>query len=134
MIDGAAFGEDDAGGGEHRGDELTLTVLAGDRRRTLTLAVGAPRAPASAIGEAMPALAGAEFANARGRIEGVAVAGVASGSPAWRFGLRAGDVIVGVNRERVRGLEDLRGLVRAGTRVVVLDVVRDGRRLLLARP
>jgi len=119
---------------KERGDEVTLTVLDGERRRTLTLTLGAPGAGPSALAEAMPALAGAELADAGGRLEGVAVGAVAPGSPAWRFGLRAGDVIVGVNRERVRGLEDLRRLAQAGERVVVVDVVRDGRRLLLARP
>jgi Do/DeqQ family serine protease len=116
-----------------RGQALTLTVLDGERRRRLTLTVGAPDGDA-AIAEAMPTLAGAAFADARGRLEGVAVRRVAPGSPARRFGLRAGDVILGVNRERVRDLADLRALARRGERVVALDIVRDGRRLLLARP
>jgi Do/DeqQ family serine protease len=119
---------------KERGDAITLTVLDGAHRRMLTVTLGAPGPSGSAIARAMPTLAGAELADAGGRIAGVEIRAVAPGSPAWRFGLRAGDIILGVNRERVRGLADLGDLADTVERVVVLDVLRGGRRLLLARP
>ncbi len=119
---------------EERGERVTLTVVDGERRRRITLAIGNPDRSASAVAEALPTLAGAALVDAGGRVDGVAVRRVAPGSPAWRFGLRDGDVILAVNRERVRGLDELRRLARAGERVVVLDVLRGERRLLLARP
>jgi Do/DeqQ family serine protease len=117
-----------------RGEEVVLTVVDGDGRRELELVVGDPGPSASAVAEALPALAGAALADADGRVQGVAVRRVAPGSPARRFGLRAEDVILAVNRERVRGLGDLERFARGGGRIVVLDVLRGDRRILLARP
>jgi len=60
---------------------------------------------------------------------GALVTQVESGSSAENAGLIAGDVIVAVNEEVVRGSADLRnriGLVRAGTQIN-LGVLRDGR-------
>jgi len=63
--------------------------------------------------------------NARGAV----VTRVYSGSPAARAGLRAGDVVVAANGERIDNSESLRNFqgLQALDTPVTLDVVRDGR-------
>ena len=68
------------------------------------------------------------------RVEGVLVAGVATGSPARDAGLARGDVVVSYNKEHLRDSRQLRNLIAAtspGT-MVVLDVIRDGRPVTVA--
>jgi predicted metalloprotease with PDZ domain len=84
-------------------------------------------------------VAGAEFAEINeglaphfGTDEGVLVLKVASGTPAARAGLRAGDVVIRVNDQPVAAIDELRrGVARAQTRdprAVTLHVLRSGQR------
>ncbi|MFN9390620.1 MAG: PDZ domain-containing protein, partial [Betaproteobacteria bacterium] len=59
-----------------------------------------------------------------GRAEGVAVVEVDAGSPAWKHGLRPGDVIVGVNRRRVSSVQELAAALRGAERPLALNVAR----------
>ncbi|MEO0575734.1 MAG: Do family serine endopeptidase [Pseudomonadota bacterium] len=78
-----------------------------------------------------PGLAGAVFNNADGN-EGVIASEVAEGSPAHRQGLRAGDSIVSVNRQRVSTVEDLNNMSSSfATSLLFVEIERNGRRLLL---
>jgi len=56
---------------------------------------------------------------------GVLVTKVMEDSAAWRYGLRPGDVIVGVNRKETRNLADFSEYVRRGAQMV-LRIYRDG--------
>lgn len=56
---------------------------------------------------------------------GVLVTSVGPDSPAWDAGLRAGDVVVGVNGEPVRVPGDLPGRMSRDQETVTLRVVRD---------
>ena len=62
---------------------------------------------------------------------GVVVEGIASGSLAARTGLRAGDMIVAVNRVPVASVSDLRRTIAEKPAIVALELIRDGGRLLL---
>ena len=55
---------------------------------------------------------------------------VEAGSPAARGGLRRGDVILGVNREPVAGIEDFAQAV-TGNRALLLQVLRGRSSLFL---
>jgi len=59
-----------------------------------------------------------------GRIEAVFVAEVEPGSVAWHNGLRPNDVIVSVNRQRVRNLQEMKSVVNKGGRGLVLNIQR----------
>jgi serine protease Do/serine protease DegQ len=60
----------------------------------------------------------------KGRVEGVFVGDVETGSFAWRYGLRRGDVIVAVNRQRVRNLEEMKAVVSTGGSSMILNIQR----------
>jgi serine protease Do/serine protease DegQ len=59
-----------------------------------------------------------------GRAEAVMVVEVDRGSPAWNHGLRPGDLIVGVNRRKVRDTNDLLAQLRSVERPLVLNLLR----------
>lgn len=60
----------------------------------------------------------------KGRVEGVFVGDVETGSFAWRYGLRRGDVIIAVNRQRVRNLEEMKAVVSTGGSSMILNIQR----------
>lgn len=63
---------------------------------------------------------------------GVLVNTAYPGTPAYEVGLRAGDVIVALDDERIRGITDLRSLVRGGLdSSTELALVREGERVVL---
>lgn len=57
-------------------------------------------------------------------IEGVKITEVTPRSPAARAGLEQGDVIIGVNRKRVKDLSDLRKIIEGKPDVIALNIQR----------
>jgi serine protease Do/serine protease DegQ len=58
-----------------------------------------------------------------GQVEGIVVSGVAASSPAWRAGLRKGDVIVSANRKAVHNLVEFKQAIQ-GNDSLLLNVRR----------
>ena len=121
------------------GDEIELEVQREQRRMRLDVRVGGTGTGAGAV-EAPPALQGATLRDleqgdaAYGRIEGVLAADVEPGSPAARNGIRPGDVIVAVNRRRVRDSEDLESAFEQAGPVLALNIMRgDGQLYIVIR-
>ncbi|MCR3755645.1 MAG: periplasmic serine endoprotease [Sodalis sp. Psp] len=73
-----------------------------------------------------PALQGASFSNGQLKdgMKGVQVENVVKDSPAAAIGLQKGDVIIGMNRERVQSLAQLRKVLDAKPAVIALNIVR----------
>jgi Do/DeqQ family serine protease len=107
------------------GEEVELKVLREGQVRTLKMRVESMQAAEATGGESVPELAGATVGNAErnGQAEVVAVIDVTRGSPAWSRGLRPGDLIVAVNRHKVRTTRELAAALQASGRLV-LTVVR----------
>jgi len=61
------------------------------------------------------------------RVRGVLLADLEVNSVLARIGLRAGDIVTGVNRENIRNLKDLENLVRSAGGPVLLQIRREGR-------
>jgi serine protease Do/serine protease DegQ len=82
--------------------------------------------------ELEPVFEGAEIVvNDRpGGIEGLLVARVSQDTPAYARGLRTGDVITHINRERIRDLEAARPILENASSVI-LQVQRGSRQLLI---
>ena len=120
------------------GGELEIDVQREQRRHRLAVRVGGADAGARpGTVESPPALEGAALRDLRqgdpahGRIEGVIAAEVEPGSRAARNGIRPGDVIVAVNRRRVRNAEELEKAFEQTGRVLALNIVRGNGQLFI---
>ena len=120
------------------GEKITIDVLRERHRIRLNVRVGG-EASGERLGavDAPPALQGAMLRDleqgdpAWGRIDGVIAAEVEPGSPAARNGLRPGDVIVAVNRRRVRNAEELESAFEQAGQVLALNIVRGNGQLFI---
>ena len=119
------------------GEEARMRVVRDGRERLVLARIGERSARTAEAGGLDRRLAGAVFSDIdegsplHGRIEGVLVTRVEAGSPAWRHGLRPGDVVLAVNRERVRALAELDEAVRAGGASLLLNIQRGRSSVLL---
>ena len=110
------------------GETLTTTATLGER---------VAAALARSLAEIDPEFEGAEFAtnseaqeNFNGT-EGVLATTVEPGSPAYLNGLRAGDVITQINRQRVRTVDEARDIIGDALSSVILQVARGNRGVLI---
>jgi len=108
---------------------VRLEILREGKPLTINAKVG-EYTPATAEGDAInPRLAGASFEDIgpgsplAGRVQGVRVAQVASGSPAARAGLRPNDVITAVNHRPISSTAEMRRAA-AGRDALLLGIVR----------
>ncbi|GAB4534492.1 MAG: DegQ family serine endoprotease [Parvularculaceae bacterium] len=120
-----------------RGRTVELAYLRdGDRRIARVRVEEAPEQEVSGE-EARPQLAGATFqeippeAAPRGDRDGVYVANVVQGSPAWAAGLRTGDIIRAVNRRPVKSVEEFQERIGNAQGALALTIERAGMRLFL---
>ncbi len=121
------------------GDTVTVGYVREGELNTATATLGErPTAGlAQRLSEIDPEFAGAEFAtNNEARdgyngTEGVLATVVESGSAAYENGLRTGDVITHINRQRVRSLEEARGILGNARSSVILQVARGNRGVLI---
>jgi serine protease Do/serine protease DegQ len=120
-------------GVKRSGDKVQLDVLRDGKRRTLTATLDERDSSEQMNAEDIHrGLAGAHLVNNDGSNfdePAVLVAAVEPDSPAAARGLRANDIIVAVNRVRVRAVKELREL--AGQQSVLILSVRRGNRDLL---
>jgi Do/DeqQ family serine protease len=110
------------------GETIELRIQRGGETRTLRVRIAELETREAGGGEALAAIPGAllrntEVSAAAGKEPAVLVAAVESGSPAFLAGLRAGDLIVGVNRRRVPSVAEL-GKALAGKEAAALNVLR----------
>lgn len=116
------------------GDEVELAIIREGKRKTLQATVGHTPKVTLAGAESTPKLAGAELRDLpsdhelHGRIRGVEIVDVARNSRAWYEGLRAGDIILRVNRRPVASVREFKEAV-AGGEPLTLDIRRGNRRL-----
>ena len=121
------------------GEEFEVEVRREQRRYRFDVRVGGARTGGtrSASVDAPPALRGAMLRDlehgdpAYGRIEGVIAAEVEPRSPAARNGIRPGDIIVAVNRRRVRNARELENAFGQAGRVLALNIVRGNGQLFI---
>ena len=121
------------------GDEVTVGYVRDGSVRTATAILGERFSVAQpqVLSELDPDFAGAQFAtNNEARedfngTEGVLAIAVEPESAADASGLRTGDVITHIDRQRVRSLEEARAIVGAARSSVVLQVVRGNLRVLI---
>ena len=112
------------------GEEVTLEIVGEDGRSKVVEAILGGLVSATG-NDIHPALAGASLADSDSDdYEGVLVETIEEGSIAQRSGLRADDMIVAVNRTRVRNIEQFKK-VADGQSLIVLSIRRGNRTLVL---
>ena len=119
------------------GEDVRIGVIRDGRDRTLKAKLGErPTDVRVAAAEIHSGLAGAAFGSAdpddpeSPGVAGVQVLNVEAGSPAAQRGLRPGDVIVRVNRQRVESVPELRDAA-SNTSSLLLEIRRGNAALLL---
>ena len=110
------------------GETVELRVRRGKDAQVLKARIGEIAGAAGSGGQAVPELAGAslrevERRTLRGRERAVAVAAVGAATPAFKHGLRPGDVILGVNGRRIGSVAELSKALR-GSGGVALNILR----------
>jgi serine protease Do/serine protease DegQ len=117
------------------GEMVNLTILRDGKTRTTKIKIAKPLEVPGTEAETVPQLAGATVANlkagARGKIEGVIVTQVDANSPAWLHGLRPGDVIFGVNRKKVRSVQEFLAALQSSEDRIILNLLRGDFKLAL---
>lgn len=109
------------------GAKVTLTIVREGKKQDVDVVLGDAGMPVAEAKDLHPAFEGSEMNNGQDNAgnDGVVVTEVQARSPASRIGLKSEDVIVGLNRERVNNIADLRRLVEDSKgNVMALNVKR----------
>jgi S1-C subfamily serine protease len=104
------------------GDSETFDVVLGEATESKTKAA-----------HLHEGLSGAELTNTTDSdpIEGVKVTNVEKGSKAEAYQLQAGDIIVGINKVRVRNLAELRAILEQKPGILAINIQRGDRSIYL---
>lgn len=115
------------------GKEVELDVIRDGRKKSFDVTLGEANEIKTQAKKLHDGLSGAELTNTNDSdpVQGVKVASVEKGSRAEAYQLEANDVIIGVNRKRVRNLADLRAILDKEPRVLALNIQRGDRTLYL---
>ncbi|WP_156495588.1 PDZ domain-containing protein, partial [Alcanivorax sp. HI0033] len=113
------------------GEKVKLTVLRDGKKREMTAVISESSEQASSGETVSKYLEGASLRDLRkGELQhaesGVLVDEVKQGSPAWRAGLRRGDVIINANRQDVQNTAELRNAIDDKDGTLLLRVNRNG--------
>jgi Do/DeqQ family serine protease len=110
------------------GDRIEFKVWRDGKTRVVPVTIGKDTEQAAAGGKLHPRLAGATFAPADESnsedARGIVVQGLQPRSPAARLGLRQGDVIMGVNRQRVETMAEFEKRAGEDQKELLLHVRR----------
>jgi Do/DeqQ family serine protease len=119
------------------GEEVDLRVVRGGQTVQARTRVGELFAATSLAGENIPQLAGAKIANIEpgmpmyGEVQGAIITAIENNSAAARSGLQPGDIIYGVNRQRIRNVKELLAALRTDERPLRIALLRGEYRLTL---
>tara|TARA_R110002126_G_scaffold98045_37_gene228236 strand:- start:195 stop:1547 length:1353 start_codon:yes stop_codon:yes gene_type:complete len=103
------------------GRKAELGIIRDGKERKVTVTLGKAETAQIAANDLHPMLRGATLNNSD---KGVEITELASGSVAEQVGLRQGDIITGVNRQRVSNLAELRRILEGRQGVAALYIRR----------
>lgn len=109
------------------GKEIELTYLRDGKESNVKVTLQSDDQSKTSAKSLLPTLNGAEFANYNDKgVKGVEIVKVEKSSMAESRGFKKGDVIVGVNRQAVENLGELRKILDSKPSAVALNILRDG--------
>ncbi len=115
------------------GTEVNLTIYRNDEKMSVNVVLGAAEDLVAEARDMHPALEGASFANYednRSR-KSVRITEVIERSPAAQSGLREGDLIIGVNRQRIESVTELADRIEETEGVIALNLRRGSNDLFI---
>lgn len=111
------------------GTKIKLTISRDGKKKDVYVTLGESSLKSMAAKSLHPVLEGAELSSEE---EGVTVSKLEKRSPAARAGLMEGDVIIGVNRQRVKDLSQLESVIKASkSKTLALNIKRGSASLYL---
>ncbi|MCE2572091.1 Do family serine endopeptidase [Motilimonas eburnea] len=106
------------------GKKVSLTVVRDGKEQVFNVTLQEAKETNIAAKSLHPALDGATLSSSDGKIKGVLVEKVLPNSPAARAGLEEGDIILGINRYRVKDMDDMRKVIEDKPAVLALNIQR----------
>ncbi|TRN23924.1 DegQ family serine endoprotease [Vibrio furnissii] len=115
------------------GKTVTLGVIRDGNEKNYEVTLGEQSNNKTKADKLHQGLSGAELSNttANDVIQGVKVTSVAKDSPAEGYQLQKDDIIIGVNRKRVKNIADLRAILEKSPNVLALNIQRGDRTIYL---
>ncbi|WP_153915450.1 DegQ family serine endoprotease [Shewanella sp. TC10] len=111
------------------GAKVKIGFIRDGDKETTNVVLGESTSSSGAGDDALhPMLEGAQLNNTR---KGIEITEVAQGSPAARNGLEKGDLIVGLNRSKVKNLKALKEELKSPQGAVALKILRDNKLMYL---
>lgn len=115
------------------GKTITLGLIRDGEEEEVEVTLGESQTQQTKADSLHPGLRGAELSNTSGSdpVKGVKITSVKEGSPAASYQLEAGDIIIGINRQRISTLGELRKVLEKTGDVLALHIQRDSRKIVL---
>ncbi|TKI06915.1 serine endoprotease DegQ [Martelella alba] len=115
------------------GKVVKIGLLRDGKPLDVTVTLDDSASSATSADNLSPALQGATLSNGQLKdgTKGVKVDDVAKDTPAAQIGLHKDDVIIGINRERVENLDQLRKVLEAKPPVMAMNIVRGDENIFL---
>jgi len=112
------------------GKTIKLTVMRDNRQLMLEAVLKAPQQKPEKVALLHPALNGATLVNIDNN-QGVEITQVIPGSIAEKYGIKASDIIIGVNRTKIKNIEALREMITSAPDLIALNIKRGDQSLYL---
>lgn len=110
--------------------KVNLSVLRNHKEISVSVPLSDPKKRKETIERLNPFLFGAGLKNfsllspIHGNVDGVLVVSVLEDTNAWHADLRPGDVIMSVNQQKIKNIEELRKVVASSNKTLLLNVLR----------
>lgn len=120
-----------------RGTSVRLVIIRDGKEHEVSARIGEVKPTEIIGGSSLRQLAGARFTEIpedraeRDGLAGVYVSDVSPGSPAWQLGLRSGDVILAVNRQRVTSVAEFDSVTKSIDGVLAFNILRNDTQLFI---
>ncbi|CAM3503379.1 Periplasmic serine endoprotease DegP precursor [Vibrio aerogenes CECT 7868] len=115
------------------GKQVKIGVLRDGQSKIFDVTLGEQNETTTKAENLHEGLAGADLSNTidSDPIQGVKVTKVAKNSPAERYQLQEGDIIIGVNRQRIKNIAQLRKILEKDPDILALNIQRGDRTIYL---